>query len=174
MEAAMQLARTLTAPLGHDFARRLLERAKKMTLTPGNVRYEPTVTLGQFILLLPLLGVVAVYAINHGDTADSARQQIVDMRIDMNKKFDSQQSDIGKRFDSLEARMLGLPTQQAELEQLISENKELVARISQDEARLTETDRAAYTAKDTADQLAKRVDQLSQQQNAPVQLRNSR
>ena len=52
-------------------ARRLLERAKKMTLTPGNVRYEPTVTLeaGHFVVDL-ILGMVAFYAINHGDTAD--------------------------------------------------------------------------------------------------------
>ena len=154
---------TLTAPLGHDFARRLYEGAKKMTLTPGNVRYEPTVTLGQVILLLPILGMVAFYAINHGDTADSARQQVSDLRID-----------IGKRFDNLEAKIIGLPTQQAELEQLLAENKELTARLSQDETRLSETDRAAYQAKDAADQLAKRVDQLSQQLNAPVPLRNSR
>jgi len=160
----MQHAPTLTMPTWHrDFARRRLERAKKMTLTPGNVRYEPTVTLGQVILLLPILGMVAFYAINHGDTADSARQQVLDLRVDM-----------AKQFDGLRLQISGLPTQQAELEQLIEANRQLTARLSQDETRLTETDRSAYTAKDTADQLAKRVDQLSQQQNAPVQLRNSR
>ena len=77
----------LTMPNWHrDFARRLLERAKKMTLTPGNVRYEPTVTLGQVILLLPILGMVAFYAINKGDTADSARQQVLELRTDMAKR----------------------------------------------------------------------------------------
>ena len=131
----MQLALTQTLPI--DLARRLLERAKKMTLTPGGngVRYEPTVTLGQVILLLPILGMVAFYAINKGDTADSARQQVSDLRTDMNKRFDSQAIETNKRFDSLVLQISGLPTQAAKVEQLVEENRQLTTRIDRDEAR---------------------------------------
>ena len=173
----MQLA-THAEPIWHDFARRMSERAKRMT---APVEYRNTWSAGQLAIAIPLavlaitLSVQAItYSIGHGQTADDTKQQVADLRGDVNKRFDNQSIEINKRFDILALQIVGIPTQAANIAQLIEEEKQTSSRLSEDEARITATDRAAYTASETASELAKMVDQLRQQMNAPVPLRTTR
>lgn len=171
----MLQAPTLDMPIWRGFARP--ERGKRMTGT------ERTYTIGQLVIAaaIPLgmwamsSGVSAlIYSLNHGLTGDETKQQVVDLRGDMNKRFDDQAAETNKRFDILASQIIGLPTQAAQLERLKTENDELKTRLGQDEARLQLTDRAAYDANQAATELAKRVEQLTDKVNAPVGLRATR
>ena len=165
----MQLA-THAEPIWPDLARRMLERAKRMT-APVEVK---SWAIPAVALVVGWLSAAMYYGISHGVTADETKQQVVDLRSDMKQQVSDTRLDMNKGFADLASQISGLPKQSAQLDQAIQQIGSLTTRLSEDEARITATDRAAYTASETASELAKMVDQLRQQMNAPVPLRTTR
>ena len=165
----MQLA-TTAGPIWHGFARRLSERTKRMT-APVEVK---SWAIPAVALVVGWLSAAMYYGISHGVTADETKQQVVDLRSDMKQQVSDIRSDMNKGIADLASQINGLPKQSAQLDQAIQQIGSLTTRLSEDEARITATDRAAYTASETASELAKMVDQLRQQMNAPVPLRTTR